>query len=374
MTRSPTLLRRRGRRGFRRLVFLGALVAMLLVAPSAATGSAPIITPTIFGTLGLNGWYTSNVTINWAFDGQVESSSGCEADTIRADTPGMTYTCSATRDGFTTTVTKTFKVDKTAPVVSTVLERQPDANGWYNRPFTVSFTGTDATSGLSGCTSARYAGPDNATALVPGSCSDIAGNVSPSSFAFKYDATAPTLFAVTKKPGNRSAEVAWRKSTDTQLVEVMRAPGRNGQGESAVYRGSETGFRDTGLIVGRKYEYRVIGVDEAANRAEQKLDLVATGALLSPAPGEHVTAPPTLSWTPVKKATYYNVQLIRGRKVLSAWPARPGFRLRRTWTYNGRRYRLRPGVYRWYVWPGLGRRSAADFGRLLGSSTFVVTG
>jgi hypothetical protein len=29
-------------------------------------------------------------------------------------------------------------------------------------------------------------------------------------------------------------------------------------------------------------------------------------------------------------------------------------------------------VYRWYVWPGFGRISAARYGRLLGSSTFVV--
>jgi hypothetical protein len=179
---------------------------------------------------------------------------------------------------------------------------------------------------------------------------------------------------VTAKLGNRSAQVAWRKSTDTRVVEVLRAPGRKGQGETVVYRGSETGFRDTGLLVGRKYEYRVAGVDEAANRAEHKVNLIATGPLLSPVPGERVTSPPKLVWTAVKGAGYYNLQLFRGRKVLSAWPVRSGFQLRRTWVYNGRRYRLRPGVYRWYVWPGRGRISANRYGRLLGSSTFVVAG
>ena len=59
--------------------------------------------------------------------------------------------------------------------------------------------------------------------------------------------------------------------------------------------------------------------------------------------------------------------------VLSAWPAHPGYQLRRTWRYKGRRYKLRPGVYRWYVWPGIGRISAGRFGPMLGSSTFVVT-
>ena len=143
-----------------------------------------------------------------------------------------------------------------------------------------------------------------------------------------------------------------------------------------VFRGDATGFRDMGLAIGQKYEYRVIGIDEAANRAERKLDLVATGPLLSPAPGAQVKAPPYLIWTPVKRATYYNVQLIRGgRRVLSAWPVRPSFRLRRTWTYKGRRYRLKPGVYRWYVWPGFGRISASRYSpQPLGSSTFVVAG
>jgi hypothetical protein len=350
----------------------------LLVPSAGALPSVPLdITVTVTGTLGSNGWYRNNVTVAWAVVGETWSHPDCNTKTLVVDTPSTKLTCSARNDNELTEITKsvTIKLDKTAPSAGAAAERLPDANGWYNRPLTVAFAGTDATSGLASCSSALYAGPDNPAAFVAGSCSDNAGNVTSSSFSFKYDATAPTLFAVTKKPGNRSAEVAWRKSTDTQLVEVMRAPGRKGQGESAVYRGSEAGFRDTGLVVGRKYEYRVIGVDEAANRAEQKLDLVATGALLSPVPAERVTSPPNLTWTPVKKASYYNVQLIRGRKVLSAWPTSPGYRLRRTWMYKGRRYRLRPGVYRWYVWPGYGQISAARYGRRpLGSSTFVVTG
>ena len=84
--------------------------------------------------------------------------------------------------------------------------------------------------------------------------------------------------------GNRSAQISWRKSGDTQMVEVFRTPGRNGQGESGIYRGTANGMKDTGLVVGRKYEYRVVGVDEAANRAEQKINFIATGALLSPTP------------------------------------------------------------------------------------------
>ncbi|HET9322999.1 MAG TPA: hypothetical protein VFO03_03915 [Gaiellaceae bacterium] len=369
----PVLLRPPGRRAVRRFVFVSALACMLVLVPGVSA-SAPLITPVIFGTLGANGWYTSNLTINWTFDGPVESTSGCDAKTITADTTGTTFTCTATRDGFTTSVTKTFKVDKTAPAVSAALDRQPDANGWYNHALTVAFKGTDATSGLESCTSVRYAGPDSVAATVAGFCRDVAGNVASASSAFKYDATAPMLFGVTAARGNRSAQIAWRKSSDTKRVEVIRAPGRSRQGESMVYRGSQTGFRDTGLIAGRKYEYRVAAIDDAANRSEQKLDILATGALLNPAPGQKVKGAPLLAWTRVKRATYYNIQLIRGHKVLSAWPATTSYRLRRTWTYQGRRYRLRPGLYRWYVWPGFGPLSEARYAKhALGSSTFVVT-
>jgi hypothetical protein len=353
---------------------------MLLVAPGAsALPDAHLhITPVIYGTLGPNGWYTSNVTINWTFDADppVLESQGCEARTLTADTPGTQLVCRARNDPNNpddwVEAKKTFKIDKTPPTVGSIPDRGPDANGWYNRGLTIAFGGTDATSGVASCSLSHYAGPDNARASVAGSCTDVAGNVAGASFSFKYDSTPPSLFAVTTKRGNRNCELTWRKSTDAQVVEVARAPGRNGEGETIVYRGNATGYRDTGLVVGRTYEYRVTAIDDAANRTEQKVDFLATGALLSPGPAERVTSPPSLAWTRVKGASYYNVQLVRGRKVLSVWPTRTNFRLRRTWTYKGRRYRLRPGVYRWYVWPGFGRISAGRYGRLLGSSTFAV--
>jgi hypothetical protein len=373
---NPNLLRRRpGRRFFRRLVFVGALAATLAAAPGAGGAAAALdIQVQITGTLGTNNWYVSNVTVRWIVAG--ETWHNCLTTTLVADTPGQRMSCSARNDttGEEASKSVTIKLDKTAPVVvHTSLERQPDSNGWYNRPFSIAFIGTDVTSTLASCPALRYAGPDTPGSALGGVCTDHAGNQAPASFAFKYDATPPMVFAVHAKLGNKTAEITWRASDDTHLVHVTRAPGRNGQGESVVYSGAAKGFRDKRLSVGRSYEYRVTGVDEAANRSDRTLKIVATGALLTPAPGARVKVPPTLSWTPLKGVRYYNVQVIRGRRVLSAWPTRPGFQMRRTWRYNGRRYRLKPGLYRWYVWPGIGKISAGRYGKQLGSSTFVVT-
>jgi hypothetical protein len=83
--------------------------------------------------------------------------------------------------------------------------------------------------------------------------------------------------------------------------------------------------------------------------------------------------PPLLRWTPVRGATYYNLQLSRlGRKMLSTWPTRARYRVKKHWGYGGRKWRLVPGTYRWIVRPGFGKRSKADYGRRIGSSTFRV--
>ena len=83
--------------------------------------------------------------------------------------------------------------------------------------------------------------------------------------------------------------------------------------------------------------------------------------------------PPLLRWRSVAEARYYNVQLFRnGHKILSAWPSRSHYRLRRTWHYRGHRYRLGPATYRWYLWAGYGARSAHHYGGLLGQRSFTV--
>jgi hypothetical protein len=292
------LLRSRGRRG----LSLVAVTAFLVV-PGAAGGTAdtPLtITALVYGTAGANGWYTSNVTVNWRIDGPIKSSQGCEAVTLTTDTPGTTLTCRATSlDGKTTVqVSKTIKLDK----------------------------------------------------------------------------TAPTLSRVTVKQGNRIVRLHWRASADTRFVEVARSPGARGARTSVFYRGTAHGYRDKGLKVGRAYRYTVTGFDQAANRSAKTLTLRAAGALFAPGPGASVTSPPLLVWTPVKGASYYNVQLMRGQKVFSAWPTGPRLRLPRAWTYEGRRYRLHRGVYRWYVWPGFGAVSAGRYGHMLGGSSFLFTG
>jgi hypothetical protein len=368
------------------LVILGAAVFLL---PAGASGQPtalpPNVTPVVYGTLGANGWYVTNVTLNWVIEIPHSWDNGCNARTLTADTTGTSFTCSAGNgttcpnppDCAITTKTVPLKRDATAPTVSAAPGRPPDANGWYNQPLTVGFSGSDATSGIDACSQATYPGPDNPTASVAGSCRDRAGNVTAASFAFKYDATPPALGALIVKAGNRKAHLHWKAPADASSVELARAPGLKGAAESVVFRGTalSRGYTDRKLRPGRNYVYRLTARDAAANQATKTREYVARGPLLNPAPGERVSRPPLLVWTPVKGASYYNVILSRGgRRVFSAWPLRSRLRVPRAWTYNGRRYKLRPGTYSWYVWPGRGPLSAGKYGSMLGGSTFTFGG
>jgi hypothetical protein len=126
---------------------------------------------------------------------------------------------------------------------------------------------------------------------------------------------------------------------------------------------------------GIRYRYELIVADVAGNvsRTAVTAGALKQAALYSPAAGTVVKAPPLLRWKAVKGATFYNVQVYRnGRKLLSTWPGAAKLKLARTWTYGGKRYRLQPGLYTWYVWGARGTRAKPVYGKVLGSSTFTV--
>jgi hypothetical protein len=87
-----------------------------------ADATPPVIVPTIVGTLGNNGWYTSNVALTWSVtdpESAIGSTTGCGPVNITADQASTDYTCSATSAGGTNTgVTVSIKRDATNPVVT----------------------------------------------------------------------------------------------------------------------------------------------------------------------------------------------------------------------------------------------------------------
>jgi len=76
----------------------------------------------------------------------------------------------------------------------------------------------------------------------------------------------------------------------------------------------------------------------------------------------------------VRGASYYNFQLYRdGKMILSLWPTNASVELKRSWRFDTRRHSLRPGRYRWYVWPGFGPPAARVYGPAIGHHTLLIT-
>jgi hypothetical protein len=141
-----------------------------------------------------------------------------------------------------------------------------------------------------------------------------------------------------------------------------------------VYRGSAHDYVDQGLTNGTRYTYTVTTLDAAGNQsAPASISTVADGSTLRPFIDTEVFQAPSLTWAKKSKASYYNVQIYLGKsKVLSIWPKTTSLKLRSKWRFNRHSYSLKPGLYRWYVWPGVGRMAAHKYGALVGSSTFRV--
>jgi hypothetical protein len=171
-------------------------------------------------------------------------------------------------------------------------------------------------------------------------------------------------------------DLSWQASAGPaplQWVQVARDPVVAAATASVLYQGGATSYQDRAVRNGTQYTYTITAMDQAGNVTQRTVTAKPGMRLLSPAAGASLGAPPALSWTAIPKATYYNVQLFKGRtKILSAWPTKPGFQLKHTWRYRGHRRRLTHGTYRWYVWPGFGTRKAARYGHQVGTAIFTL--
>ncbi len=159
----------------------GFLSVFTILPPSTET--AP---PTIQSSTNLvpnsNGWNNAPVTVFWSVsdpDFGISSSSGCAATTLTSETAGTMLTCTATNaGGLSNSASVTVRIDMTPPTITGSRTPGPNANGWNNGPVTVSFTCTDALSGVDP-TSVTQTIPlpsEVASQFVTGACKDNAGN------------------------------------------------------------------------------------------------------------------------------------------------------------------------------------------------------
>jgi hypothetical protein len=333
-------------------------------APGAVDPTPPVITAAVTGTLGTNGWHRSNVTVAWSVydpESGITNETGCDTRTFTQETAGVGRTCSATNGaGISLSTTVTLKIDKTPPGAAAALERPPDSNGWYTRQVAARFSGSDSLSGVASCSPpVAHAGPDSASAQLAGMCRDRAGNETPASVAFKYDATPPEVTQAI--PARRPDRYGWYKQPVAFTFAGSDATSGLASCSSVTYSGPNS---ERATVAGTCR-------DNAGNAsAPRGFALRYSRPLLTPAAGQNVARPVVLDWVNVAGARYYNVQVWKGRqKILSAWPSTSAYTFKRSWRFRGERHALERGArYRWFVWPRIGR----SYGKLLGRGVFDV--
>jgi len=323
-----------------------------------------------------NGWFNHSVGLSWSDGDATSGIAGCSSPPYSGpDTTAVSLSVTCTdRAGNSASKTTQIKYDSTPPhITGATLSRPPDFNGWYTHPVTITWSGTDALSGIASCTSAPYSGQATALANAVGSCTDRAGNVAASAIALKYDGTAPTLSKVSVASRAASDLVRWTSTSPEDQIVVKRSV-RGSKDEQVVFQGTGSRVVDSTIEPGVEYEYAIVSTDQADNvsktAAVAGLPKILTLRKMAYIP--RAAPKPILQWAAMKAASYYHVQVFRGSKrILAAWPSKRQLGLTNAWRWAGRRYTLGPGRYRWFVWGGLGKRSFARY-HAIGSARFIV--
>ncbi len=190
----------------------------------------PTIVGTATGTVGDNGWYRSNVDLSWSVTDSsgIQTSTGCGAQTISADTTGTPYTCSATDNaGNSNNGTVTIKLDKTPPTGSLT---GPADGAFVSGTIGVFSNSNDTTSGVSAAKfERRPAGSGGWTTIGTDSSSPYSVSWNTSGLSGSYDLRVTT----TDNAGNTFTSPTRTVTVDTTDPEPTDVTLHNGPGNTA---------------------------------------------------------------------------------------------------------------------------------------------
>ncbi len=205
-----------------------ALVNGTFYAKSGTALTMTVVTDTSIDCVALSGAHSATTTTpvtadatsrTWAFS--LAAPSGADGVRDTTVTASSDLGCVSTD----ATAARSYSVDNTPPAVSGSISPQPNVGGWDTSDVTVTWSATDAGSGVA-------SGPTPATAtqtvetggvLKSATASDWVGNVGASSLTVKLDKTAPTITGLRNPAANANG---WNNSDVT--VSFSCSDGRSG--------------------------------------------------------------------------------------------------------------------------------------------------
>jgi hypothetical protein len=176
----------------------------------------PTTTATLSGTLGNNGWNTSNVTVilsavdtnggsgvnktEYSFDGSNWNTYTAPFLIATEGTTTVYYRSTDNAGNVESAKNQTVNIDKTPPVIIGSRTPAPNANDWNNGNVTVHFDCSDSLSGLESCAPNSTISNEGSNQLVTGTATDKAGNSASTIVGINIDKTPPTITINTPTP------------------------------------------------------------------------------------------------------------------------------------------------------------------------------
>lgn len=186
-------------------------------------GTTPLtITAAITPAPNAKGWNNTAVTVEFQCNGGTPPLQ-CPA-AVPVTTEGANQSISGTvtdAAGAKASATATVNIDMTPPTISASVSPKPNANGWNDSlPVTVSFTCSDALSGVANCPATQTITSVEVGAVIVGAATDNAGNSASTSVTVNIETSLPAIHAGITPAPNASG---WNNSAAT--VSFVCTPG-----------------------------------------------------------------------------------------------------------------------------------------------------
>ena len=162
--------------------------------------TAPMASASALPGPNTNSWNNTNVTVSFNGSDALSGIASCFAPVVLSSEgagQSASGSCTDFAGNSASATASGINIDKTAPTVSASASPAPNANGWNNTDVTVSFSGSDALSGIDSCSAPVTLSSEGAGQSASGSCTDLAGNsASATASGINIDKTSPTVSLV----------------------------------------------------------------------------------------------------------------------------------------------------------------------------------
>jgi hypothetical protein len=155
----------------------------------------PTITVTATPTPNRMGWNNTNVTVTFTCADALSGVAACPPPFLVAQEGANQIVQGTATDiaGNSSTASINISIDKTAPNIGYAIAPPPNANGWYTGDVIVTFTCSDALSGIDICPGVLRPAGDGVAITVRGTASDRAGNSAVSVAQLNVDRAPPSV-------------------------------------------------------------------------------------------------------------------------------------------------------------------------------------